>query len=152
MDGSYPAGGSRELAQLIDKYGEILLPELKHHFGIDLRDLFLDDCPMSPRFVLAHIKILPVGSAFVAEVRGGQEFRGWDEDRYQMAALIDAIRILQYIFVLANIDPKKKKPKPPEPYPTPDKATKHKQPDKPGSFAFIAKSALAAAKRRKEGG
>ena len=66
-------------------------------------------------------------------------------------ALTDAVRTLTYVFVLANIDPKKSKPKPPEQSPTPDEQTKKKQ-AKPGSFAFIAKAKLAALKKRKEGG
>jgi hypothetical protein len=52
--------------------------------------------------------------------------------------------------VTSNIDRKKHKlPAPPVPYPVPDKTVKSKQPDKPGSFAFISKSMLAEAKKRK---
>ncbi len=147
MDGQDPTGGSRQLAELIDKYGEFLLPDLKRYYDIDLRDL-LSEHPLAPRFVLAHVNNLDYDSAFIAEVRGGQQFRGWDRDRYQLAALTDAVRAQSYLFTLANIDPKKQKPAPPDPTPVPDEISKTKQ-DKPGSFAFIAKRALAAAKRRK---
>ena len=103
---------------------------------------------MSPRFVLAHVRNLDYYSAFMAEVRGGQQFRGWDENRYLLAAHANALRTLIYITILANIDPKKsKKPKPPEMWPLPDKQAKKQ--DKPGSFASIAKRGLAAAKKRK---
>lgn len=152
MDGGDPAGGSRQLALLIDRYGEFLLPDLKHYYGLDLRDLLSEDRPLSPRFVLAHVTNLPYDSALVAEFRGGQQFRGWDKDRYMTATLIDAIRLLQYIFVLANSDPKKTKPKPPAPYPLPDGQVEAKKPDTPGSFAFIAKANLAAIKKRKAQG
>jgi hypothetical protein len=84
----------------------------------------------------------------VAEVRGGQEFRGWDRDRYQLVALTDAVRILTYVFILANSDPKKAPPKVPEPSPTPDELTTKKQ-AQPGSFAFIAKAKIAEARKRK---
>lgn len=148
MDGRHPAGGSAELADLIDRYGEILLPELNHEFGIDLRELFSDQPPFSPRYVLAHIKWLPIGSAFIAEMRGGQQYRGWNEDRYAITRLIDLIAVSNYLFLMANRDPKKRAPEPPEPYPTPDNLQAKKR-DKPGSFGFIAKTMLAESRRRK---
>lgn len=94
---------------------------------------------------------LSFDSAFIAEARGGQEFRHWGRSLYQLVALTDAVRALSYLFVLANIDPKAPKPKPPEPSPCPDQLTTKKQ-DAPGSFAFIAKAGIAAAKRRRENG
>lgn len=152
MDRRSAAGGSRQLAGLIDQHGEVLLADLKHYYGIDLRDLFSEDDPLSPRYVLAHIKYLPIESAYVAERRGGQNFRGWNEERYMQARLIDAIRTLIWVFVLANIDPKKPKPKPPDPYPTPDALKPEKPAPKPGSFAHTTNVLLAKAKKRKEGG
>lgn len=146
MDGDDPTGGSFELAGLIDKYGEFLLPDLRHYFGINLLDLFSEENPLSPRFVLAHVRNLPIESATTAEVRGGQQFRGWDEDRYLSAALVNSLRTLIYIFILANSDPKKRKPKSPEMWPLPDEIKKQ---DKPGSFAFIARAHIAAVKKRK---
>lgn len=100
---------------------------------------------------MLHVNNLPMGSAFVAETRGGYQFVGWDQDRYMMAGLIDAVRVLQHILILCNIDPKARKPTPPEPYPLPDDV-KRKKVDAPGSFAFIAKAKLAEAKRLKEAG
>ena len=147
MDGGDPAGGSAYLGELIDQYGDVLIPDLRHEYGLDLRDLFNPEAKLSPRYVLAHIKHLPMDSAFVAERRGGQQFRGWDESRYIAVANVNAIRTLQHLYVLAH-SKKNAKPKPPEPYPIPDSKTKK---DKPGSFAAIARRHLAAARRRKEG-
>lgn len=107
---------------------------------------------MSPKFLLAYIYALPIESAFMAEVRGGQKFRGWDQNRYLLASISNSIRILAYMFLLANRDPKKQAPKAPEPYPLPDKEAKQKRQEKPGSFAYIAKAHLAAAKKHREGG
>ena len=137
---------------MIDKFGEILIPDLKHEYDIDLRDLFSEDRPISPRWVLTHVRALPMGSAFIAEIRGGSEFRGWDQGRYMQASLIDAIRLLQYIFILAHVDPKKSKPKPPNAYPLPDKSIRKKQADKPGSFGFIAKDLINKTKQMEGGG
>lgn len=108
--------------------------------------------PHSPRFVLVHIDNLDYDSAFIAELRGGQQFRGWDESRYLLAAQANAIRTLSWLFLLANKDPKKSSPPPPEPWPLPDKQTKKQRQDKPGSFAFMAKAHIAAIRKLKEGG
>lgn len=97
---------------------------------------------------MAHVNNLSFDSAFLAEVRGGQQFRHWGRDLYQLVAMTDAVRALSYLFVLANLGPKATKPKPPEPSPIPDQTTKSKQ-DGPGSFAFIAKAKIAAARQRK---
>lgn len=147
MDGGDPAGGSRALAELIDRYGEYLVPDLLNYYGVDLRQLFLPESRLSPRFVISLIKGLPIESAFVAERRGGQQFRGWDESRYALVATVNAIRALQYTYVAAH---SKTKPKTPDPFPIPERKTT--QAEKPGSFAFIAAAKLAAAKKRKVGG
>jgi len=104
---------------------------------------------LSPRFVLVHIAYLPIESAFVAERRGGQEYRGWGPDRYMAAGQMDLTKAQSYLFLLANSDPKKARPKPPEPYPVPGGHKRVASSDlKPGSFAFIAAAQLAAAKRK----
>jgi hypothetical protein len=66
------------------------------------------------------------------------------------AALIDAIRVSNWIFLLAHSDPKRKKAPPPEPFPLPDKTERTKV-HKPGSFGFIAGTMLAQTKKRKGG-
>lgn len=95
-----------------------------------------------------HANTLPTGSAFRASQRGGQHYRGWDEDRYMMAQLINVASALQYITLLANLKEDTQKPDAPELFPLPDDREKPKQ-DKPGSFGSIAKSLLAKAKARK---
>jgi hypothetical protein len=147
VDGGDPAGGSAALARLIDQYGEFLVPDLLSTYGVDLRDLFVPEAHLTPLYVFTLIKGLNYDSAFVAERRGGQQFRGWNESRYAAVATVNAVRALQYTYVAAN---SKSKPKPPDSFPIPERQTK--QVDKPGSFAFIAAAKLAAAKKRKAGG
>ena len=147
MDGDHPAGGSRFLAELIDQFGEVLVADLKSEYQVDLRDIFVEGSGLSPRLALTYIRYLPMGSAFVAERRGGQQFRGWDESRYISVASVNGLRSLLHVYISAHT---KGKTKPPEPYPIPDRKKKN-QADKPGSFAAIAKSKLDASKRRKEG-
>jgi hypothetical protein len=101
---------------------------------------------------MIHVNNLPLASAFVAETRGGYKFIGWDQDRYMTASLIDAVRVLQHILILVNVDPKKKKPDAPEPYPLPDDIEK-KQVEDPGSFtSMLLKAKAAKARRLKEEG
>lgn len=144
-----PAGGSRVLAKLIDKHGEAILSDLLHYYRVDLRDLFSDDNPLSPRYVLALIIHLPTNGAFYASRRGGPQFRGWDEDRYALVSAVNAINTTNFILAMANRDPSKSKPKAPKPFPTPDTDEKDKAP-KPGSFASIATSMIAAQRKKKE--
>jgi hypothetical protein len=107
----------------------------------------------SPKYVLAHVNNLWYDSAYIAEARGGQQFRGWDAGRYQTAALTDAVRVSNYLFVMANRDPKKQKPAAPEPSFTPDQTVvKKRKTDQPGQFGWIARAHLAAQKKQKGGG
>lgn len=146
-------GGSIRLAALLDKHGGALVPDLKYYFGVDLRDLFSEGNPVSPRFALLLIDWLPTGSATVAERRGGPEFRGWDVDRYMAARMVDILNASLYSFVVANSDPKRSRPSQPDPFPTPDvRAAKHRSAEGPGTFAGIAKALLARSKKQKNGG
>jgi hypothetical protein len=97
---------------------------------------------VSPLFVLIHIGWLPLGSATIAEQRGGRKFRDWDEDRYLRVAELNAQRVANYMFLCANMDPKKKRPAPPTPYPLPDGRPKEDQVKRPGSFAAMAASMM----------
>ncbi|AGK87503.1 tail assembly chaperone [Mycobacterium phage HINdeR] len=145
-------GGSIELADLIDRYGGCILADLQLHYGVDLRDLFSEDNPLSPRYVLTLLRYMPDDSATFAEMRGGQEFRGWNEDRYQNTAMVDAIRGLLYAFILAHTGKNSRKPAAPEPWPTPDrKNRKERQKKTPGSFYRMV-AAQVAKKRKKKGG
>lgn len=116
---------------------------------MDLRDLFSDENPLSPRYLLALILHLPTNGALYASRSGGIQFRGWDIDRYALVALVNAQRAGNHILLMANRDPKKPKPAAPEPFPTPDAKRKPSAP-KPGSFAAIAASMMAAQRRKKE--
>ncbi len=105
--------------------------------------------PLSPRYLLSLILHLPTDGAFYAARQGGQEFRGWDTDRYALVSLVNAQRAGNHIQLMINRDPKKSKPKPPEPFPIPGDHTK-KRTLKPGSFAAVAASMLEAQRRKKE--
>ncbi|QFP95092.1 tail assembly chaperone [Gordonia phage MinecraftSteve] len=145
-------GGSRVLAELIDKHGGAILSDLLHEYGVDLRDMFDDDTILSPRYVLNLIVNLPETSAFYASRRGGHQYRGWDIERYMLVALVNGQRMANYMFQLANRDPKKSSvPPAPEPFPVPDEMDKKKKPaPKPGSFAAVAAQMIAAQRRKKE--
>jgi hypothetical protein len=137
---------------LIDEHGEALLSDMLHYYRVDLRELFSREAPLSPRWVLSLILNLPSTGAFWASRSGGKQFRGWDVDRYALVSLVDAVRVNNYILTMVNRDPKKSKPKPPEPFPTPytENKTAAAAKHKPGSFAAIAASMLAAQKRKRE--
>ena len=107
--------------------------------------MFRPEAPLAPLFILSLIRGLPEGSRFIAEKRGGPQFRGWDTDRYIAVANVNAVRALQYTYIAAH---SKNRPKPPEPFPVPDMPERQKNTG-PGSFAFIAAHKLAAAKRKK---
>ncbi len=118
------------------------------YYGVDLRQLFHDDDPLSPNYVLTLVVNLPRDSALAASRRGGPQYRGWDEDRYALVAMVNAQRAANHMFLLAHSDPKKSKPKAPEPFPIPDNQSKSSRP-KQGSFAAIAAQMLAAQRRQK---
>ncbi|AHJ86392.1 tail assembly chaperone [Mycobacterium phage 40AC] len=142
-------GGSRVLAGLIDKHGEAILSDLLHYYRVDIRDLFSEENPLSPRYVLALIVWLPTDSAFAASCRGGPQFRGWDADRYAMVSAVNELRAGNHLTLLINRDRSKPKPKAPEPFPTPDEEKKSTAP-KPGSFASMVVAAKRAARLKKE--
>ncbi|BBC53828.1 putative tail assembly chaperone [Mycobacterium phage PP] len=153
MAGAGPGGGSLELARLIDEHGEHLLADLKLHYGVDLRDLFSEVNPISPRYALALARHMrPSDSATFAAMRGGPEFRGWDEGRYLEVAQTDALRGLLYAFILAHTGKNSRKPKAPEPWPIPDrKNRREREKNTPGSFTRLV-AAMLAKKRQKKGG
>ena len=141
MDAGHAAGGSVALGQLIDDYGSVIAADLAEVYHVDLRDLYREG--LSPRWWLNLIVQLPPGSRFYAEKRGGPAFRGWDEDRYAMVAVVNAVRALQWTYVASK---SKRKPPALQPFPIPDDARRKK--DGPGTFAFIAKQKLAELKQK----
>ena len=157
MDGEHPDGGSRVLIELIEEYADAIVGDLKHYYDVDVRDLFLEVSHISPRYVLALVMQLPLGSAYVAAQRGGPQFRGWDQGMYAQVALINAVRTSNFLFLCANSNPKKKKPATPEPYPTPDepgirRGRRNQGPPAPGSFAGVASRMIAQARKAKNSG
>lgn len=64
---------------------------------------------------------LPLASRTVAALRGGEQFNGWDVDRYFMATLIDAVNQVAYVTAAAN---SKRKPKAPKPVSRPTRVQK----------------------------
>ena len=116
---------------------------------MDLRDLFSDVNPLSPRYVLALIMNLPDDGAFYASRQGGPQFRGWDAGRYALVAQVNAQRSTNHILMMVNRDPKKARPKPPEMFPTPG-VEKQKPAPTPGSFAAIAASMIEAQRKKRE--
>lgn len=138
MDEWVTGGGSRQLGQLIDEHGEQLAADLLEVYGVDLRDVFVPESRVTPRWILVLVRGLPESSRFVAELRGGSQFRGWDASRYAAVATVNAVRALQYTYVAAH---SKSKPKPPEPFPIPDRAERRRA-SGPNTFAAIAAAAL----------
>lgn len=150
MDGEHPSGGSLELARLVDEYGQHLVPDLKQYYGIDLREIFSEDNPLDPKWVLVHVSNLPLASSFVAVNRGGIEFRGWGQEQHSAADMIDALSEIAYILILAHRDPDKPAPQPPKRYPRPgDKPLKDDQKTKFKEGSFGAMMQQAKINRRK---
>lgn len=102
---------------------------------------------LTARKALAIIRNLPLDSATVASIRGGVEFKGWDNHLYMLANLVDAVKENTYVFVAANA---KRKPKPPKPIDRP--ASKKKTNPLGNRFALMAriarKNAAEKAKRK----
>lgn len=107
-------------------------------YGVDLRDVLVPGSRLTPRMALVLISGLPEGSRFVAEQRGGPQFRGWDSGRYALAATVNAVRALQWTYVAAH---SKSKPKVPDPFPVPD-STVRKRATGPNTFAAMAASIM----------
>lgn len=114
--------------------------------------MFRENSTLTTQYVLALIAYLPPESAFEAEKRGGQQFRGWNAQMYAIVAAVNALRSLQHMYVLTHLNKKASKPKPPEPFPIPQKKKEEQTSFKPGSFGGMVSSMMAASRRRKAGG
>lgn len=145
MAEGHATGGSLQLAELIDQYGEHIYRDLHEYAGgLNLVGALCDGSGYCPKQILLLIKGLPLESATASAIRGGDEFRGWGFDRYLSATLIDAVRENTYAFIVAN---SKKKPKEPEPMYRPKEKVRQRRsaPDPKNPFA----QRLAAAKKAK---
>lgn len=132
---------------MIDECGEAILADLLVHYGVDVTDVLVPGSGLTPRKANALIRQLPMGSATVAHLRGGPQFRGWDAERYMTALLIDEISELTWVTVCANSSKKSQRPKRPKPYPRPERKV-----EKQNSFAVIAKRIAEQKRKRQAGG
>lgn len=110
MGGVVTGGGSLILASLIDRAGGALYQDFRSEYGLNLRECVGGDLPPSEIIVL--IQGLGLGSRFVSELQGGEQFVGWDMELYQLATLIDAVNYNTYAVIAANSKRKPKEPKP----------------------------------------
>lgn len=139
MDGEHAAGGSQGLADLVEKHGESLIADFERYYR-PLPRMISEGS--SPRYILGLIRQLPIESAFVAEYRGGPQFRGWGIDRYLRAALVDAVQANTHAVSKANGGKGKK----PDRIYRPEKAKSQNG----NAFAAMARSFFHAAKKDKE--
>lgn len=131
-------GGSIALARLIDKAGEAILADFQHEYGLNLVDIMRDGSGYEPSTILVLINQLPLASRTVAVLRGGDQFLGWDVDRYFMANLIDSVNQVAYVTAAAN---SKRKPKAPKPTPRPKRINKDAAQNNPFRRQLAAKKA-----------
>lgn len=150
MAGGHSAGGSLQLAELIDRYGEFIYRDLHEYAGgLNLVDALRPGSGYSPRQLLVLIKGLPLESATVAAMRGGSDFRGWGLQNYLITNLIDAVRENTFAFIAAN---SKSKPKPFDPTYRPREKAAPKKRDEKNPFAQRIAAARRAKARRKTQG
>lgn len=89
VHGALPGGGSRALAELIDKHGEAIEATLAG-FGVDLYDVIRGDVP--PTKVFRLLKWSPPDSPWRASVNGGIDRLGWTGGAAPVVAdLFDAL-------------------------------------------------------------
>jgi len=118
VGGVCSGGGSLVLASLIDQAGEAIYQDFRSHYGLNFKDFVETE---SPSEALILIRGLPIGSRFVSQLQGGEQFAGWDTVAYQLATLIDAVNYNTYAVIAAN---SKRKPKEPKPAYRPKKETR----------------------------
>lgn len=146
-----PGGGSAGLARLIDRHGEQLVADFQSEYGLNLALILQPGSGYAPKTVLALVQQLPPNSRTIAAVRGGDQFLGWDADRYLTAALLDAVRETTYAVIATN-SAKGKKPKPPKPVERPKRNPAARGPNTAANpFAVMAAHHLKAVREAKEG-
>lgn len=143
MVGGDSAGGSAELARLIDEHGECIVSDLRVYHGVNLRDVLIPGSGVSPKLILSYIRNMPMASATAAALRGGDQFRGWDIQTYMLANIVDAVQQNTFAFVSAN---SKKKPKAPEPV---ERPAQKKQKSNPRQNTFAAMARMAYRKKER---
>lgn len=141
MDRGEQLGGSLQLAQLIDTYGEHILCDFQEYYNRSLSDLYRPGSGMSATTALALIKGLPPESRTFTAI--AEHDMRWTMTDYLLAAVIDSVNHNTYVFAQAQT--KKKLPKPDE-VTRPGKAKAKK--NKPSQFAFMARQARARAMKK----
>lgn len=94
---------------MCNQHGAELVADFQRHYGMRLSDVVSG--AVSPRSALAMVEHLPGDSAFVAAVRGGREFAGWDTRAYLLACLIDSVNMTTWAIGAQNAKRPPKKPK-----------------------------------------
>ena len=92
------------------------MADLQEFYGLNLVEEMR--AGMSPAQVIVLVRQLPIESRTVAQLRGGEQFRGWGQDRYMFAQLLDSVNGTTYAVVASN---SKRKPKAPKPVQRPSK-------------------------------
>src|SRR5690606_32683971 len=140
------AGGSRELAERINRFGSELAADLRLYYGIDIREIFSDETDLTPGYLLSLIEHLPPESAYVAARRGGPGSREWPVTHAMLADLFAVTAVGNYMSQRVNLEGK---PDPPEPYPRPgEQQNTHKKINM--SAPVIAEAKVAKAKQAQE--
>ena len=142
------AGGSRVLADYLDRYGDALLYDFAER-GYRLADVVFGEGAWSPREILAFIRWLPDTSAFAAcrtaeAVKAGDDakgrgetpptskadqyapenFQGWGRDRLLLAEIANHAQSAGIATIAVNTDKKNRSSIPKfEPTPTPFQTT-----------------------------
>lgn len=139
MDGRHRAGGSRTLAELLEKAGTEIYADLLSHYGVNVSGVVADPPEISPSEVLALIENLPAGSAALAVVSGVTDSVGWTTETYLIASLIDAVKENTFANMQVRV---KKRLQRPERTPVPGMAPAKKK----NSFVAMAQAQFRAAR------
>lgn len=95
LPGNRPAGGSRQLLQLIDEHGSAVLADLLRYYGVDIRDLWRGG-DLTPRYVLWLVEHLPADSATYAAMKGGPEHRAWTIETYLLGHAVNMLAVANH--------------------------------------------------------
>lgn len=87
---------TRLVKLLNEGHGEAIEGDLRIHAGVRLRDLWDPASDLTPREVWSYLLAMPDDSAYVASLRGGRQFRGWDSSRYLLANIQDLLAGANY--------------------------------------------------------
>lgn len=112
MDWRWSVGGSRALVEALDKAGDSLYADCLRFYGVDLRDLFSESTPLSPRRALVLVQGLPSRSVSSAVLAGSPDAAEWGVDTYLLASAVNALRETVFVLCKANSKRSSKIPSP----------------------------------------